>query len=87
MSVVCTYVCMCAVCTCVCSVYVCVQCVRMCTVCTYVCVQCVRMCAVCTYRMCFNFRGVYISRILPFSDFRVLIFADGHVLLLHKSPI
>ena len=39
------------------------------------------------YRMRFNFRGVYISWILSFSYFRTLIFADGHVLSLHKSPI
>ena len=39
------------------------------------------------YCMRFNFRGVYISRILSFSDFCVLIFADGHVLPLHKSLI
>ena len=48
----------------------------------YICVD-VAAC----YRIRFNFRGVYISQILSFSDFCVLIFADGHVLPLHKSPI
>ena len=32
-------------------------------------------------------RGVYFANILSFSDFRILIFAYGHVLPLHKSPI
>ena len=50
----------------------------------YVSLCCVVMAV---YRMRFNFHGVYISRILSFSDFRVLIFADGHVLSLHKSLI
>ena len=39
------------------------------------------------YRVHFNFGRVYISRILAFNNFHVLIFVDGHVLPLHKSPI
>ena len=39
------------------------------------------------YCICLNFRGVYISQILAFSDFHVFIFMNGHVLPLHKSLI
>ena len=45
------------------------------------------LCNLFPYRMRFIFRGVCISQILSFSNFRVLIFADSHVLPLHKSPI
>ena len=34
--------------------------------------------------LCFNFRMVYISQILPSSNFPVFIFVDVHVMLLYK---
>ena len=39
------------------------------------------------YPIRFDFRGVELSRMLAFSDFRIFIFVDGHAMPLHKSPI